>query len=92
MVRMIVRHTVSDYERWRAGHDAFEPKRIERGVVGHEIYCELGDRHDVTVTMDFANPDKARSFVDFVTSDTEREAMEAGGVVGSPEIWLVEQV
>jgi hypothetical protein len=92
MVRMIVRHTVSDYDRWRAGHDAFDSKRVERGVIGHGVYCAVGERCDVTVTMDFATPAQASDFADFIGSDSEREAMHAGGVLGDPQIWVVEEV
>lgn len=92
MVRMFVRHTVSDYDRWRAGHDAFEERRVERGVIGHNVYSEIADKCDVTVSMDFDEADEAREFVAFIGSDSEREAMHAGGVVGDPQIWLVEEI
>jgi hypothetical protein len=89
MTRMFVRHSVSDYDKWKRAYDGFEDQRREMGVVAHGVFKSVEDPHDVTVWHDFETLASAR---EFAGSDRLREAMTAGGVAGKPEVWFTTQV
>jgi hypothetical protein len=48
----------------------------------------VGDPNDVTVWHDFETAEAAEAFVN---SEALREAMEAAGVQGQPDIWITEE-
>ena len=88
MVRMFVKHRVSDYAAWRKGYDAFDPSRTRLGVRGHEVYRDLDDPNTVTAWHDFDDADAARRFAG---SAELKSAMKGAGVVGAPKIWFTRQ-
>ncbi len=89
MVRIFVRHTVKDYRKWRKAYDAFETERATMGVTGHVVYRSLTKPNDITVSHDFPNLNKAKSFV---SSPRLKEVMKGGGVTSVPTIWFVKAV
>jgi quinol monooxygenase YgiN len=88
MVRMYVRHSVSDYDAFRKEYDAFDG-REQMGVTSAAVYRSLDDPNEITVTHDFASADAARTFA---AAPELRDAMGRAGVVGAPEIWFTEEV
>lgn len=88
MVRLYVRHPVSDYATWRQAYDDFDAERRGMGVTGAAVYQSLDDPNDITVSHDFADRDAAQSFVD---SERLREVMSAAGVAGEPQLWFVRE-
>ena len=88
MTRLIVRHPVEDYARWRRGYDEHEDLRDEMGVQADTVFREVGDGNDLTVTHDFASADAARAFVG---DPRLAAAMKEIGVSGEPEIWIVDE-
>jgi hypothetical protein len=86
MVRLFVRHTVSDYDAWRKVYDEFDAERRPMGVTDNAVFQSIDDPNDVTVSHDFAGADEARAFV---SSDALRDAMQRAAVQGQPEIWFV---
>jgi hypothetical protein len=88
MIRLFVRHTVSDYSNWRKAYDAFDVHRRPMGVTSHGVYRALDNGNDVTAWHDFASADQAKAFVG---SDSLKNAMKNAGVVGAPSIWLTNE-
>ena len=88
MVRLYVRHPVTDYAAWRQVYDAFDAERQTFGVTGHAVYRALDDGNDVTVWHDFATREAAEAFAG---SDRLREVMHRAGVAGEPTIWFVSE-
>jgi hypothetical protein len=86
MVRLFVRHPVSDYATWREHYDDFDDERQGMGVVGDAVYRSVDDPNDVTAWHDFATAEEAKSFA---SSPRLREVMSAAGVAGEPMIWFV---
>ncbi len=86
MIRMYVRHTVTDFDTWKRGYDAFDAQRRELGVRGDAIFCGAESITDVTVWHDFDDLSAAQAFLD---TPELRTAMETAGVVGEPHIWFV---
>jgi heme-degrading monooxygenase HmoA len=86
MVRLYIRHPVTDYQAWRKVYDGFDAERRSMGVVGHAVYRAVNDPNDVTAWHDFDTREAAEAFVH---SDRLREAMADAGVAGVPETWIV---
>ena len=85
MVRLFVRHTVSNYAKWRKVYDAFDHERPAMGVLGGAVFRSTADRNDVTVWHDFATTRKATAFA---SSAKLKAAMRDAGVRGTPKIWI----
>ena len=62
MVRMFIRHSVSDYKKWRAAYDAFDRERAGMGVTAHAVYGGVDNPNELTVTHDFADLKAAQAF------------------------------
>ena len=88
MVRMFVRHPVTDFAVWKQAYDDFDAEREGMGVTGDAVYQSTSDPNDVTVWHDFADLESARAFAE---SDRLREVMESAGVAGQPLIWFTAQ-
>ena len=85
MVRMFVRHPVTDFATWKQAYDAFDGARAGMGVTGHAVYQATSDPNDVTVYHEFQSMDDAKAFA---SSDRLREVMKGGGVQGEPVVWF----
>ncbi len=85
MIRMFVRHDVSDYAKWRAVYDGFDQERSGMGVKAQAVYQTDGNATDVTVTHDFDDMASAQSFAG---SPRLKEVMGEAGVAGAPQIWF----
>jgi len=88
MIRIFVRHEVSDFTTWRRLYDGFDAERRKMGVRGDAVYLGAENRNDVTVTHDFDTLQAAQAFT---SSPRLREVMTAAGVVGKPTIWFTSQ-
>jgi hypothetical protein len=88
MVTMFVRHTILDYDAWRAVYDEFESHHPQFGVRAESVYQAVDNPNDVTVTHAFDDVASARAFIE---GDEVRAAMEKAGVTGEPEIWFAEE-
>ena len=85
MVRLFIRHAVSNYAKWRKVYNAFDKERSAQGVLGAGVYRGAADRNDVTVWHDFATKRKATAFA---SSAKLKAAMRDAGVRGAPKIWI----
>ena len=89
MVRLFVRHNVSDYVTWRQHYDAFDAERRGMGVVAEAVYCATDNPNDVTITHDFETIEAAHAFG---AAPRLREVMTAAGVANEPTVWLTSPV
>jgi hypothetical protein len=85
MIRMFVRHPVSDFATWKQAYDDFDAERKGLGVVGDAVFQSAEDPNDVTVWHDFETLQSAQGFVG---SERLREVMASAGVAGEPAIWF----
>lgn len=89
MATMFARHEVKDFAVWKSAYDAFDSERKSMGVTGHGIYQSDGNPNDVTVYHRFDTMDAAR---EFAGSERLKEIMSDAGVVGTPDVWLTNEV
>ena len=85
MIRMFVRHPVTDFATWKQAYDAFDSERQALGVKGAAVFQSAADPNEVTAWHDFESLEAAQAFAD---SDRLREAMTDAGVAGTPSIWF----
>ena len=88
MVRMFVRHSVSDYRVWRKAYNGFDAERTAMGVIGAGVYRSAEDPNDITAYHDFATITKAKAFA---SSARLKEVMKGAGVSSAPQIWFVKE-
>ena len=81
-----VRHTVDSFENWKPGFDGHEETRRLHGATRHAV---LRDGNTITVLIDF--PDAA-SAAAFGADPSLKDVMAKAGVIGAPEITLLEPV
>ena len=85
MIRMFVRHTVTDFAAWKQAYDRFDSERMGMGVLGGAVFQSTDDPNDVTAWHDFETLESARAFIE---SARLREVMKEAGVAGEPTVWF----
>lgn len=91
MPYMLIRHNVEDYAAWkRAFVDVYLPTAREAsGVKSIEYFRNTDHPQELVVFLEVEEPAKARGFGQ---SESLRRAMQQAGVVGEPEISLLESL
>ncbi|MGA2372015.1 MAG: antibiotic biosynthesis monooxygenase [Candidatus Korobacteraceae bacterium] len=87
MVHVLIRHKVSDYNRWKEGFDAHLSARKRAGETGYHVFHNAEDAREIFVLSDWQSSEAARKFMD---SADLRDAMQKAGVVGAPEVQYLE--
>jgi len=85
MIRMFVRHTVTDFNTWKQHYDAFDATRRSLGVRDAAVFCGAETPADVTIWHDFDDVATAQAFLE---SAELRSAMEQAGVTSEPQTWF----
>ena len=81
MTTLAVRHSVSDYDTWKAVFDEHGAVRRSNGATGHRI---LRDGNDVLVLVE----SRRRRGESFQSDPSLREALQNAGIEGRPDISL----
>jgi heme-degrading monooxygenase HmoA len=89
MAYMIVHHKVEDYERWKPVFDEHASIRQQSGSQGGRLFRNADDPNETLIFWQWEDLDKARAFAQ---SQDLRETMQRAGVVGSPNIYFLEEV
>ena len=88
MTKVIVQHNVADYDRWYPVFTEHQSIRRQHGATGHSINREVADPNSVVIVNEFATLDGARAFSQ---DPSLPAAMERGGVMGAPQVWIVDE-
>jgi quinol monooxygenase YgiN len=89
MIHVLVRHKVSDYNRWKEAFDSHLNSRKRAGETGFHLFHNADDPQEVILLLDWTSADEARRFM---KSDELRDAMQKAGVVGAPDVQYLEDV
>lgn len=87
--KLVVRHTVDDFDSWHAVYETLEPLRATHGCTDAQVMVEPGNRNDVFVTHDFPTVDQAAAFAH---DPGLKEGMQRAGVAGAPRIEIFTSV
>jgi hypothetical protein len=88
MIHLFVRQNVADYETWRLVYDRFYSNPEAHGAPTRTVFQSIDDPNEITVEHIFKNLADARTLV---SSTDLAQAMTDAGVLGTPQIWLVEK-
>ena len=89
MATAIVRLRVADFARWRRVFDGLAPARLEYGIVTASAHRDAGDPAEVVTILTAQTLGAARAWLG---SAVLRSAMAEAGVIGAPEVQLLEDV
>ena len=87
MVRVFLRHEVVDYASWRRQYDSFVAERRAMGVINDNVFRNVEDDNEVTVSHDFETLAEAERFV---SPRRLREAKTPNGGSTEPSVWFAE--
>ena len=88
MMHAIIRQNVKDFNEWKKVFDEHGSERKMASSKGRHVFRALDDPNNVFVLLEFDDPDKVNKFMN---SDGLREAMKNAGVVGKPDIYLMDE-
>jgi hypothetical protein len=80
MTTLAVRHTVNDFDTWKAGFDGHDDGRRDHGATGYRV---LRDGDVVLALIEFPDAASAQAFK---TDPRLREVMDKAGVIGTPDV------
>jgi len=84
MVKVIIRHKVEDFGKWKSLYDEHASTRKEAGCQSDQV-CQNGeDPNDVALSFDW---DNIENFKKFAESEDLKDAMQKAGVVGKPDFY-----
>jgi hypothetical protein len=89
MATMVIRHSITDYDRWRQVYDQSDPLRIQHGFTGGRIFRDAGDASTLLIVQEFESLGQAQSFA---SDPGLKAAMERAGVAGPPRIEFYDEV
>ena len=84
----LIRQNVNDFDAWKKVFDEHGSERRKAGSKGGHVFRILDDPDNVFVLLEFDDLDIAKEFMD---SDGLKEAMEKAGVVGKPDVYLMDE-
>jgi hypothetical protein len=87
MKYLIIRHPVADFARWKPHYDAHAGARDAAGLVEKELLHDVNDPNHLVLLFEANDLAKAKELVE---SDSIKEAMREGGVIGKPEFFFLQ--
>lgn len=89
MIHVLVRHKVSDFNRWKTVFDSDLIARKHAGEISFRLFHNADDPHDIFLLSDWESANEARKFM---SSAQLRDRMQQAGVQGTPEVQYLEDV
>ena len=86
MAFILIRHKVRDFDTWKTGYDAHQPKRTEAGLTEKYLLRSADDTNEVVMLFEAADLNRAKAFA---ASADLREKMREVGVIDKPDIYFL---
>lgn len=83
---MLIRHKVRDFNTWKTGYDAHQPKRKEAGLTDKYLLRGADDPNEVVMLFEAVDLDRAKAFG---ASPELRDKMQEVGVIDKPDIYFL---
>ena len=84
---MLAHVKVEDYDRWRATFESHMETRKNGGCLGTHIFYNAKDKKEIIINFQWDSEENAQKWM---SSDEARQAMADAGLIGSPEVWFLE--
>ena len=88
-VTLVVRHTVANFDKWKACYDGHESERRKYGWTSATVLTDAGDPTQVVVVGKVKSLAQAK---DFTSSPSLKETMKRIGVISPPDIAFLKLV
>ena len=89
MVSVIVSHECKNYSDWRKVFDADEVNRLKAGFKITDVYHSVDNANKITIIGEAPSVESINGFM----SNPELKAeMEKGGVIGMPEVKILNKI
>ena len=86
MTFILIRHKVRDFNTWKTGYDAHQPKRAEAGLTEKYLLRSADDANEVVMLFEAEDLNRAKAFA---ASAELREKMQEVGVVDKPDVYFL---
>jgi len=86
MAHMLIRHRVTDFDRWKEAYDEHQAMRDEAGLTNVHLWRNENDPNEVVALFEASDVAKAK---EFAGSADLKENMQAAGVQGPPDIMFL---
>lgn len=86
---VVVTHKVTDFAKWKASYDSHDSARLANGIHNYVIGRGVEDSSMVLVATKADDVEKAKAFM---KDPGLKQAMQRGGVVGTPDIIVMTSV
>jgi heme-degrading monooxygenase HmoA len=83
---VLVRHKVSDFEKWKPVYDDHLPARQKAGLKEVNLLRNTENPNEVILLFSAEDLDKAKAFA---ASDDLRQAMQRAGVSDKPDVYFL---
>ncbi|MFC2029870.1 antibiotic biosynthesis monooxygenase [Chloroflexota bacterium] len=88
MAYILARHTVQDYDTWKAVFDGDEDRRRRFGEKSYQILRQGNGSNELVILSEWDSLDSAG---EYAAQPELKAAMERGGVTGEPEVLFLEE-
>ena len=89
MPKMLVRHRVADYAKWKPMFDAHAPVQKAAGFTKGRLLRNADDPQEIVILFEANDLAAARRFAQ---SADLKETMEKAGVIDRPDIYFLEEI
>jgi len=89
MKTVIVTHEVKNYSEWRKVYDADEANRLKAGLKTTGEYQAVDNPNKITIIGEAPSTEAIQNFM---SNPDLKAAMEKGGVLGMPEVKILDKV
>ncbi|MBC5992053.1 cyclase [Pontibacter cellulosilyticus] len=84
---LLIRHEVNDFDHWKTAYNEHKGAREKAGLRDLYLLQNKYNHNEVVILFETENDHRAQ---DFIESEDLKKAMERAGVVGMPEIRMLE--
>ncbi len=88
MPHHLIRARVEDFEKWKPVFDEFDDHRTRLGQKSARVFQVAENPNQVVILQEWETLEGARSFY---ASETYKQAIQRAGVVGDPEMVVLDE-
>jgi len=89
MVTVIISHEIKNYSDWRKVFDADEVNRSKAGFKSTTVYHSVDNPNKITV---IGEAPSLEAFNGFMANPELKAEMEKGGVIGMPDVKILNKI
>jgi hypothetical protein len=89
MVNVIITHKVKDFSKWKKGFKGEQSIRPEANVRVRGVYHSVENPNVITVMAEFPSVEAVHRFMN---NPALKTALDRGGVIGHPEVKILNEI